>query len=196
MANIFNISERYYNLLNKLEDEIMEFDTPTDETIAELNATDEELKDKLEAFYYVIKMKEAEQVTLKDEIERLLDVIRVKQNLIDRLKKITITVLEQFGETTPSGGKKIDTGKLKIWNVYHKPLVLPEDYYNPDYGTFKLTATLNADDVEKIKEFLNVDKDNFKFTPSKIDIKNAIEEGVEFPENVYIDKTASYVRFK
>jgi hypothetical protein len=88
----------------------------TPELATKLAINQEELDKKVHAYYYVIKTKEAEIKLLGDEITRLGDVIKVKTNIIKRLKNLVDLAVETFGTIKPKAvNKSLSFFDLSVW---------------------------------------------------------------------------------
>lgn len=200
MSNLFNIAERYLTLLNALEDSIMENDVPDNDIVEQLNITEQEAKDKIKAYYYFIKHKEADCKLIDDEVERLKDLKQNKENVIQRLKDRVNEALKAFGETGKSGNQKMDLGDLKLYNVYHKPVIVDEDFNNPKYCKYSINLNGLTPEVarileEKAQDYFIDTTDRVKFSPDKKALKDILTQGVEV-DGARIDTTASYIVFK
>lgn len=201
MSNLFSINERYLALTNMLEDVIdsLEEDENIEQAgediIEGLKVTREEAKEKLEAYYYIIKQKEGEIELLKDEQQRLGDKIKTKGNLIDRLKKSVDDALRLYGERTKSGGYKLKTDRLSIWNVFHKPVVVSEDFNNKHYMKFRIKGRVSDGTRQEIIETFPDEPIDFQPELDKVSLKNDLKDGKEIP-GARLDKDAAYVRFK
>jgi len=180
MANLFNIEEKYLSIVTQLEDNDGEL-TPELETA--LAITHDELIEKIKSYYYVIKTKEAEIETAKNEVERLKGAMTTRKNLIDRLKKAVDQAVELFGTPGKSEGKKLDLGDLKVWQKKTEALELAEDAVIDD-ERFCLKEIKFALSYEEANELLNI-------------IKNPILTSREFIPNVSIvlikDKLKSWL---
>lgn len=203
MANLFDISNKYFTLLSTLEDtiETLEEDQDIEEvaenTIKHLEITREEANDKIEAYYYFIKQKEGDIQLLKDQQQRLADKVKNKENLIARLKNRVDNALRLFGEQTEKGNYKLKTNNLSVWNVFHKPVLLADDFYHKNYMNFKIKKSFNYNEITEIIEYMRkkdvtIDLDS---TPNMKQIKEELKANVEIP-GAKIDTNASYVRFK
>lgn len=194
MSSLFNITVEHRNLLIKLEDSIMENDIPDDGIVEQLNITEQDAKDKIKSYYYFIKIKEGEIELANDEINRLKLAIQKRENLIKRLKDTVNLALETFGTPGKTGNYKIDCENLTVWNVYTKPVILEEEFENPNYGSYKLDGKVDEETKDIIQEQFGSSID-FKFNPDKKAIKEALLNGKTI-EGATIDTKAFYVRFK
>ena len=200
MSNLFNITERYLTLLNDLEDSIMENDVPDDDIVEALNITEKEAKDKIRAYYYFIKQKQAESQLIDDEVERLKSLKESKENVVDRLKQRVNEALKLFGESGKSGNQKMDLGDLKLWNVYNKPVVVDDEFNNPKYCRYSISLNGLTAEVAKVleakaQEYFVDTTDRVKSTPDKKALKEVLTQGVEV-DGARIDTTASFIVFK
>ena len=201
MSNLFSINEKYLNLLNQLEDIIEtaedDIEVVAAEEIKALEITEQEAKDKIEAYYYIIKQKEGEIDLLKDEQQRLKDKVETKNNLISRLKKNVDQALRLYGTKTPKGNYKLQTDKLSVWNVFNKPVVFKDDFYNVNYMRFKLKTNLSDTEKHEIERTLTYLGIKPEFIPEvdKVKLKEDLKNGKPIP-GARIDEDAAYVRFK
>lgn len=207
MANIFDISNKWYILLEQLDDKLAEVDfeegadahdaRTIDLIQRELEVTKEDAEQKLEGYYYFIKEKEAEIAAIQDEIARLAGKIKSKENVIERLKTIVDTALRTFGEKTDKGNYKIKTSKVNIWNVFHKPLKVSEKFFVPEYMKFSINNKFDNVQIVKIRELLESSKIEIdeRFQIDNTKVKEDLKNGKEIP-GAYLDKNAAYVRFK
>lgn len=116
MSNIFEIQENLISIFEELEENGGEL---TEDLYEKLNISQEEFKSKVEAYINVIKSAKNDIELCKQENKRLKDRQKVKENLIDRLSKIIISAVEQFGDTSKTGVKFLDygTGRVSIKNT-------------------------------------------------------------------------------
>lgn len=116
MSNIFDIQQDLYSIFEEIEENGGEL---TEELYEKLNISKEEFKSKVEAYINVIKSAKNDIELCKQENKRLRDRQKVKENLIDRLSKIIIAAVEQFGDTSKTGAKFLDygTGRVSIKNT-------------------------------------------------------------------------------
>ena len=115
MANIYNIQQSLFSIFDELEENGGEL---TPELEEQLNITQEQFKSKIKDYSNVIKMLESDIVAIKEEKARLSDLQKSKEKNIERLKKIMVEAIENFGDTTKAGGKYVDygTGKVSVRN--------------------------------------------------------------------------------
>lgn len=115
MTNIYNIQQSLFSIFDELEENGGEL---TPELEEQLNITQEQFKSKIKDYSNVIKMLETDITAIKEEKARLSDLQKSKEKNIERLKKIMVEAIENFGDTTKTGGKYVDygTGKVSIRN--------------------------------------------------------------------------------
>lgn len=115
MANIYNIQQSLFSIFDELEENGGDL---TPELEEQLNITQEQFKSKIKDYSNVIKMLESDIVAIKEEKARLSDLQKSKEKNIERLKKIMVEAIENFGDTTKAGGKYVDygTGKVSVRN--------------------------------------------------------------------------------
>ena len=111
--NIFKIQEELIDLFNQIEENYGEV---TDEIAEKLAVTEDNLKSKIESYVNVIKLINSDISLIDEEKKRLDQLKKTKSNLVERLKSIIVTAIDNFGETNKSGVKFVDygTGKVSI----------------------------------------------------------------------------------
>ena len=201
MASLFEINENHKYLLTVLEDIMTETEGEITEdaeaVLKSLEATEKDAKEKIEAYYYYIVEKQGANQLIDDEIQRLQLKKQSNDRVIDKLKQYTNLALESFGEVGKTGNRKIKTDKLSVWNVYHKPLVLDDNFYNEEYMNYRIKKSFTNEEIKAIKEFLNKRGVEIELDSNinKTKLKEVIQSGVSI-YGAKIDETASYVRFK
>lgn len=148
---VFSIIEEYNALIAEIEDLDGEI---TPELAAKLAINENELAQKIRAYYFVIKTKEAEINLAKEEQERLNEVRKTKENVIKRLKKIVDLAVETFGTIKHSGAKGLDLGDLKVWQKKTVALELLGEIDDERFCNKKLTFTLSYDEAFKLSKLL------------------------------------------
>lgn len=205
MSNIFDIQQRHLQLLERLEDiiadtnfEDADLQDVAAETIKALEINEQEAKDKIKAYYYFIKMKEGEINLIDDEVKRLKEKKESKEKLIDRLKGYVDQALRMFGERGDKGNYKLKLDNLSVWNVFHKPVILDDNFFRKEYGLFTIKQKFDAEHIDKVTKILEesgIELEEVLYEVNKTKVKNDLNDGVEIP-GARIDKDASYVRFK
>jgi hypothetical protein len=201
MSSLYNIIEEHLQLLNNLENVIADtdFEVNTLEDVAkeELSALEinrEELNQKIKSYYYFTKQKEGEIAVINDELNRLANLRKTKENVIQALKDRVDIALKIFGEKTDKGNFKLKCDNLSVWNVHTKPLILEEGFEKDEYGKYVCSLDLTKEQVKELQA-IHGDLVKVDYRPDKKLIKLLLEEGKQI-EGAEIDKNASYVRFK
>ena len=208
MSNIFNLQEEYLTIMQELEDYCIE--NETDEIPVELQEklkiTQDNVENKIRAYYYIKLQQEAEIKLLQDVAATLAKKVKAKEKVIERIKEYAQLGLLMFG--TQQADKK--TGEFKnismkfpeftLYNVYHKPLTILEDADIPEvYKHYRLENKLDSAMINSIMETLaqNGIEEELKIDTSidKKKLKEDVKEGVEI-DGVTIDKQANYIVFK
>ena len=137
MSSIFDIQQDFYSIFQEIEENGGEL---TEELEEKLGITQEEFRSKVEAYINVIKSEKNDIELCKQESKRLRERQKVKENLIDRLSKIVIAAVEQFGDTSKAGSKFLDygTGRISVKNTESVELnLLNGQIANDAIGTLK-----------------------------------------------------------
>ena len=150
MANIYEITNEFLTLWSILEDELTD-----DETLlgAFETATDD-LKAKLDNCCKYIKNEQATIKGLEDEIKRLQDKKKSKENAIERLKKL------MEGAMNAAGERKLACGTFLVYIQKNPESVKldTEDVSNIPAEYFK-ARTLKEIDKTKIKSAIELGAD-------------------------------------
>jgi hypothetical protein len=133
--NIWQISNELSSILEEIENNDGEL---TPEIESELTITQDYLKDKIADYVNVIKTISNDIELIKSEEKRLKTLSDSKQKLVDRLKDVVITAINNFGDSSKSGSKFIDygTGKVSIRNTKSVKVI--------DDGINTINETLNS----------------------------------------------------
>lgn len=166
MSSLFPIINEYEAIIAELEENGGEL---TPELAEKLAITETTVKNKIKAYYYIIKSKEAEIKLADDEIDRLKQVTKTKENVIKRLKKLVDLALEVFGVATPTGAKKMDLEGLKVWQKKTEALEVTGDIDDERFCNKEIKFELSYNDTITLLGYLETSK----FTPSiKIKLLN------------------------
>jgi hypothetical protein len=137
MSSIFDIQQALISVFSEIEENEGEL---TPELEEKLGITQEEFRSKVEAYINVIKTAKNDIELCKQESKRLRERQKVKENIIDRLSKIIIAAVEQFGDTSKQGTKFLDygTGRISVKNTESVELnLLNAQIENDAIGTLK-----------------------------------------------------------
>ena len=113
--NIFEIEQSLLDLFDTIEFNGGEITPEIEEQLA---ITQQNFNDKVKSYCNVIKQIDADLSTIKDEEDRLKNIKNSKKRIKERLSAILCTAIRNFGDTTRSGGKFVDsgTGKASVRN--------------------------------------------------------------------------------
>ena len=125
MANIFDISERYLNIIDLLSDDFVEPEV-LEEALASIN---EEFETKADSIVYVLRALQADTEVLKREEERLAKRRKAIDNNINNLKGTLEAMMRYTGKTkfkTTLNSFAIQKSKASV-QVIDESLV-PDEY--------------------------------------------------------------------
>lgn len=111
MANIYQLQQDLLAIFDELEENGGEL---TPELEAQLAITEESFKSKVEDYTKVIHHYQDDLNAIKAETERLKRLKESKERIIERLKKVVLEAVNNFGETNKNGVKFIDFGTGKV----------------------------------------------------------------------------------
>lgn len=203
MANIFEIGQQYQEIMDELEENGGEL---TEEIQERLNINRNEMNDKLDAYRKVIKMKDADIATAKEEIEELSRKIKVRENIIKRLKDTISFAVNKYGGLTKGGSRTFSNGLNKFTFVKTTPVVIDPDadvslnnkellpYLKTTFvvnviGEDAIKAKKTIDDIAFGNPLITVKQDS---EVRKNDIKPVLE--IKEVTGVHIDKEAGYIK--
>ena len=164
--NIFNIEQNLLSIFQELEENGGEL---TDELATKLAISENDLKDKVEAYVNVIKTLQADINLIDAESKRLSELKKTKKNNIERLNKILITVIDEFGDTSKSGAKYIDYNIGKVSIRKSQSVEVEEDAY-------KKVPKLIFEHIETMKRFNQLDTIDVFTKEHLIDTINSFED--------------------
>lgn len=127
MANIFNIEESLLQVFDEIEELGGEITPEIEEKLA---ITKQYFTNKVKSYSQVITSLEADIKAIKEEKARLDALKKTKENTIERLKKIIIYAIENFGDTSKNGAKFVDYGTGKISVRTNKTVEVDENTTN------------------------------------------------------------------
>lgn len=133
MSNIFEIQQDLLRVFNTIEDNDGEV---TDEIMEALAIKQDELKLKIKSYANLVKLLETDVKLIKEEKDRLTALQKSKQRTLERLKKLMIEAIENFGDSTKTGSKFIDYGTGKVSVRTSKVVDIDEDSINRFFGKY------------------------------------------------------------
>ena len=147
---------------------------------------------------------------IKDESERLANLKKSKESLIDKLKGKVLNATTIFGYDGKSGNKKLDFDTLKVYTVNKDKIEVDEVAFSEySLNTLCKDITTETEALEyiltlkvshaKARGIINAAKgkiteDDFVVNMSKDKIKTVIESGIEVPHCSKINNP--YVTFR
>lgn len=162
---LFSISEDMLILMRTIEEEGGDI---SDEIAEQLEITNENLSEKLHAYYSLYKLKMAEAEVVKKEAQRLTKKAKSIENLAERLKDRTAMAVQLFGTKNPK------TGNMMI-----------------KYDDLTLTASPKIDiiyddaneakDIERIMDKIQIFANTISLEPADAEL-NSIEMGILWDE--------------
>ena len=177
--NIFEITQSYQELINTIEENGGEVTPEIEEALA---ITEEQFKDKTKSYVEVIKQAKSDMKLIKEETERLANLKKSKEKLIERLTDILTDAIETFGDKSKSGTSFVDYGTGKV-SVRHSTAVEVDDVRVKDLGTaieldiacnkatnqLDVVSALDIDDVNSFKISGVPDNDMISYTPEEFE---------------------------
>lgn len=112
MANIFELGSKLKQIFDILEENGGEL---TPELEEELAITEENFKDKIEAYCQALTIYKSDVECCKNEKDRVNSIQNVKKNNIERIKQRLLEAVEQFGEIGKTGNKVVETPTRKLF---------------------------------------------------------------------------------
>lgn len=188
MSNIFEIENRYLELISELEENGGEL---TDELNDRLAITESEFKTKVEDYVNVIKLMRNDLSLIKNEQARLKELYEKKEKIINRLQEILIPAIEQFGNVKKSGVKYIDYGTGEIAIRKSEAVQVNDDLVNNvisalDHYLHNLKCLNSLDTNDKLnldfihtafrKEGIAITDEDFNNVNLKVEVKIPIKD--------------------
>ena len=155
--NIFQISQELLDIFQELENNGGEL---TEELENQLAITQADFQTKVKSYTDVIKYTDGEIELIDKEIERLKKLKESKSKAIARLEKVIIWAVNNFGESTKSGGKFVNfgTGKVEVKSDITDAVVNNLfKYLNALTYTKELSQMNDVDCKDCIEMFKNAD---------------------------------------
>lgn len=126
-----------FNQIDELDGEL----TPELEEALKIN--EENFESKARSYIWMIKKLESENITISNEFERLKNIEKRNDKLIDRLKESMKNALIVFGES-----QKVDTFKLYLRKSKYV-FIEDESLVPKEYKETKTTETINKTEIKK-----------------------------------------------
>lgn len=110
-SSLFSIKAELQDIILQLEE-----GEATDELVAKLGITEDNLKDKIADYLQVIKRYQCDVKECSDEVARVNQIKKTRDNTLRRLKDAILEAVLMFGSTGKSGNKVIEGSTYKIYS--------------------------------------------------------------------------------
>lgn len=110
-SSLFSIKAELQDIILQLEE-----GEATDELVAKLGITEDNLKDKIADYLQVIKRYQCDVKECSDEVARVNQIKKTRDNTLRRLKDAVLEAVLMFGSTGKSGNKVIEGSTYKIYS--------------------------------------------------------------------------------
>lgn len=110
-SSLFSIKAELQDIILQLEE-----GEATDELVAKLGITEDNLKDKIADYLQVIKRYQCDVKECSDEVARVNQIKKTRDNTLRRLKNAVLEAVLMFGSTGKSGNKVIEGSTYKIYS--------------------------------------------------------------------------------
>lgn len=188
--SLFAIETEYLRILQEFED-TTEDGILDEATLERLSINKDELVEKLENYRLFIKSVEGDIRDNEEEIERLKNKNKTKENIINSMKMLMKTALQLYGEDTDKGTKRLKLKSFSVWTVKTKPVIIEDadSFDDKRFISYTLTNKIPATVIDKVKDFFNQLElaAFFDKSISKKDIKDALKNDEEI-KGAYLDE--------
>lgn len=110
--NIFKIEQDLQDIFYDIEENGGEI---TPEIEEKLQIVETNFSDKLSSYVNVINKYKADVDVCKKEKNRIDAIKKTKENIVERLNKVMLSAVEQFGQTGKSGNKVVELPTCKLY---------------------------------------------------------------------------------
>ena len=110
-SSLFSIEAELQDIILQLEE-----GEATEEVIAKLCITEDNLKDKIGDYLQVIKRYQCDVKECSDEVARVNQIKKTRDNTLRRLKDAVLEAVLMFGSTGKSGNKVIEGSTYKVYS--------------------------------------------------------------------------------
>lgn len=110
-SSLFSIKAELQDIILQLEE-----GEATDELVAKLGITEDNLKDNIADYLQVIKRYQCDIKECSDEVARVNQIKKTRNNTLRRLKDAVLEAVLMFGSTGKSGNKVIEGSTYKIYS--------------------------------------------------------------------------------
>lgn len=110
-SSLFSIKAELQDIILQLEES-----EATEEIVAKLGITEDNLKDKIGDYLQVIKRYQCDVKECSDEVARVNQIKKTRNNTLERLKDAVLEAVIMFGSTGKSGNKVIEGSTYKVYS--------------------------------------------------------------------------------
>lgn len=110
-SSLFSIKAELQDIILQLEE-----GEATEEIVAKLGITEDNLKDKIGDYLQVIKRHQCDVKECSDEVARVNQIKKTRNNTLERLKDAVLEAVLMFGSTGKSGNKVIEGSTYKVYS--------------------------------------------------------------------------------
>lgn len=110
-SSLFSIKAELQDIILQLEE-----GETTEEVIAKLGITEDNLKDKIGDYLQVIKRYQCDVKECSDEVARVNQIKKTRNNTLERLKDAVLEAVLMFGSTGKSGNRVIEGSTYKVYS--------------------------------------------------------------------------------
>lgn len=150
MSTIFEINKNLQQLFFEIEENEGEM---TPELLQKLEASEEDLKEKLEAYYYKIKEIKGKIQIIDEHINSMKQRQDKFKKLVERLEGIASNAVVLYGDKTKAGNSYIETDLFKVATRTSEKLVVLDENFIPDnYKETKIIEKVHIDKMQLKKD--------------------------------------------
>jgi hypothetical protein len=182
-SSLFSIKAELQDIILQLEE-----GEATDELIAKLGITEDNLKDKIADYLQVIKRYQCDVKECSDEVARVNQIKKTRDNTLRRLKDAVLEAVLMFGSTGKSGNKVIEGSTYKIYSRNTTTTILDDIRISDIIRHFVDIVTEYLASTE-IKESLSIEYLARIISAHMKAETSPIEEGSEDMQSPFVDVT-------
>lgn len=158
--NLFTITNNLQEIFDRIEENEGEL---TPELEEELSIKQEELDNKLKSYQNAINQWKSDIDACKNEIKRIQDIKKTKENRIDRLKNILVYTIDKFGYEGKSGNKVYELPDAKFYTRNSESYKINEDRikFLIHYSISLLQELISNGMLDETKDNSGIDADGF-----------------------------------
>lgn len=181
-SSLFSIKAELQDIILQLEE-----GEATDELVAKLGITEDNLKDKIADYLQVIKHYQCDVKECSDEVARVNQIKKTRDNTLRRLKDAVLEAVLMFGSTGKSGNKVIEGSTYKIYSRNTTATVLDDIRISDIIRQFMDIVTEYLASTE-IKESLSIEY-LARIISAHMKAETSPIEGSEDTQSPFVDVT-------